>query len=113
MYAWLGTNNHPAMPYAWYIPVLFPLFGGVRSYALLRQINIVAGYLRELEQDFPRSDPAKPRYEHFLVEFWKNERLSRAPRIGWTAVAFWVVFELITLFVPCIAHVRCIFRAGA
>jgi hypothetical protein len=52
-FAWL-LKEVPASteldPWAWYVPVLLPLLGGLRSLALYAHIGVIAGYLNVLEQ---------------------------------------------------------------
>src|SRR6266404_7869972 len=60
VWAWLATHLSPAPPpkLSWWIPLVFALFGGLRSLALILTIKPKAAYMRRLEDEaFPAQEP--------------------------------------------------------
>ena len=105
VYAWLGTRAVPTPTELWFIPVLFPLLGGIRAYYLGRQTVMAGDYIRTLEK---RLRPApltirQPRAGTHVVHGWEEYiRLPfiQARFIDRVSRIFWNMFLLLTLVLP-------------
>src|SRR5664280_2732559 len=65
VWAWLATNGTPAgYGWCWFIPVVFPILGALRSYAIHGHYGLIGSYLRLLEKHV--CDPNLPGWETFL-----------------------------------------------
>ena len=76
-----------------YVPVMFPLLGGLRAWVLGRQIEVIGGYLHELERDLGKDRKS--------LEGWEEYRQRHASRFVDIATrVFWVVLLIATLLFP-------------
>ena len=76
MYAWFVTAQVSSGP-AWYAPLLLPLLGALRSYALFNRIGEIAAYLHGREKAMEWSG-------------WETHFAARAKsRLSFTAFFFW------------------------
>jgi hypothetical protein len=94
VYAWLvkdGANSAIAQ-FGWYIPVLFPLFGGLRSLSLGLHVFALGRYLFEIESAHLTEQQLPRGWEHFR----KNDRPWIRTVI---TVTFWVAFLIVTAVV--------------
>src|SRR5262245_19983482 len=65
VYAWMAANKVVSGSRLWYVPVMFPLLGGLRAWVLGRQIKVIGGYLCELESDLGRDRKAPEGWEKY------------------------------------------------
>jgi len=96
IYAWLSKTPDidKIVNIGWWIPVLFPVFGALRQFALLRRIMHIAEYIRSVEYEMCRVYPFG--WEYFLA---KKRKTPSGVAISITAVLFWLALLFITLFV--------------
>lgn len=96
VYVWLvgGGAGSSLAKAGWYIPVLFAVFGGLRSLSVGLHIFTVGKYIYLVESAY-LTDPALPRgWEHFLAAPEQRRRI----RTGIT-VLFWLSFLGVTVSV--------------
>src|SRR5258708_27703940 len=74
VWAWLATNAQIKIPYIiiWWVPLLFSLFGWIRTVALATSVRRLAGYIREKEEPLF----CNPGVEGWETYRWKNVRPS-------------------------------------
>lgn len=93
VYAWMAASKVVAGSPLWYVPVMFPLLGGLRAWVLGRQVTVIGGYLYELERDLGQ-DRQKP-------GGWEKYRKHHAGRFLDIATrAFWLVLLIATFLFP-------------
>jgi len=95
VWAWLATHLSPVLPpkIAWWIPLLFAVFGALRSLALIFTIKPKATYMRKLEDEaFPSQKPLG--WERYYEK-------ERRPFVGTTMTVFWLLLIGVTSIFPC------------
>jgi hypothetical protein len=91
LYAWFVAENvHGA---AWLIGVLLVLLAGLRSNALYGRIVLMAGYLRNIEEQFFVEVKSLPGYERYL-------KGKRPQGVSKTSMLFWIVLFCSSLVAP-------------
>jgi hypothetical protein len=102
VYAWLVTHGIE-LSAAWFIPVMFPLLGAIRSYALFKRVQLIAIYLRDLEVYwFGASSPHG--WERFFEEKVRKTK-ETGSRVSFTAFLLWAALMVVTVIGPFIfAH---------
>ncbi len=100
VWAWLvQQGKDPAIQqarWAWWIPVLFAVLGGLRSWAIGRHLRFMGAYIELVEDLYRRPNDTKthtarpPGWQHYS----KQERF-----IGNTATVFWWALIAITAVV--------------
>ena len=95
VFAWLLKEiEHPGSMtiWAWYVPVMLPLVGGLRSFLLYQHIGLIAEYLSKLETAlYADTNGNRNGEEKFGWEFFLG--LRRNKYRGLLAAAIW--FSLI------------------
>ena len=92
VFSWLvAQKTATTLPggWIWFLPVLLPLFGGLRCLALYKHIGLIATYLAELEKELGTDRSPDRGWEQFL-----NRR--RRPVRGAIAWIIWVVLLVAT-----------------
>lgn len=86
-YSWITTNaalTPPISNIAWAVPMLLPVYGAARTYAVIRQLWLRGSYLREVEE------------KHFDRDGGWQTYFGRAPNSIKTTntlrIAFWCAF---------------------
>src|SRR5436309_4090349 len=89
IYAWLATHQplYGIGPWAWLLPVLLPIYGGLRSYAIYRRISDISAYLKQIEDNLPETQR--------LLRGWENFLAFREKYLAKTAKLFWITLFLI------------------
>ena len=94
VYAWLvkdGASTSIAKA-GWFIPILFALFGALRSLSVGRHLFALGRYIHEIESTH-LTDPALPKgWEHFLAAPEQRRKVRTA-----ITITFWVVFLVVTI----------------
>ena len=74
----------------------FPIFGLLRTYAILAHFDLIGGYLREFEKEV--CDPKVPGWETFLnpQKHTKDAPPKRRDFVSRTGIIFWAVLLLAT-----------------
>jgi hypothetical protein len=89
VYAWLvkdGAETSIAKA-GWFIPVLFALFGALRSLSVGRHLFALGHYIHQIESAH-LTDPNLPKgWEHFLAAPEQKRRTRTA-----ITISFWVAF---------------------
>jgi len=94
VWSWLAT--HPPVPFwAWFIPTLFAVLGGLRVRALNSSIGLIGDYI--LEEVEPRQIQKGDMIG--WEKFFRKDPIRRH-RVGLTAKTFWIALILTTLIVP-------------
>ncbi len=99
VYAWLVKDgiNSPIAAIGWYIPVLFAVFGGMRSVSLGLHLISLGKYIMQIESTH-FVDKSKPQgWEHHLAS-------TKSPIRRISSVAFWIVFLLTTVAVGVLSN---------
>ena len=95
VYTWLATHVSPATNFGllpWFIPVLFVLFGALRSWSLSKHIGVASDYLKALESELSQ--------ERSNVLGWELRFNKHRGITYWSAVIFWVTLLVITALIP-------------
>jgi len=96
VYAWLvkdGAGSTIAKA-GWFIPVLFPLFGGLRSLAIGRHLSVLGSYIYKIESALlPEADYPNG-WQHYLDTHSKRHMVRT-----WITATFWIVFLVVTIWV--------------
>ena len=94
IYAWLAVHgtNDLVVEYGWYIPILFAVFGGLRSLSLAIHIKNLGLYIQQIERSELADQQGPKGWEHYLES---KPRLMR-PSFD---VVFWIVFLAVTIMV--------------
>lgn len=89
IYAWLATHQpiYGIGRWAWLLPLLLPIFGGLRSFAIYRRISDIGAYLKKIEDQLPETQK--------LARGWENFLASRKKYLAKSAWAFWIALLLI------------------
>jgi hypothetical protein len=92
VWAWLATNQQIRVHYiVWWIPVLFSLLGGLRTFALIKSVRRLAAYIQTVESAFMNK-----RLEGWETFITQNRRQS----IRYSIYLFWIILMLATIIVP-------------
>ena len=94
VYAWLVKDGATTSieKIGWYIPILFALFGSLRSLSVGRHVFALGQYIHQIESAH-LTDPQMPKgWEHFLAAPEQKRKIRTA-----ITVSFWVVFLVVTV----------------
>ena len=103
VWAWLATNGTSAgYGWCWFIPIAFPILGGLRAYAILGHFGLIGSYLRLLEKKV--CDQNVPGWETFLQDPQKynpDAPSKRRHSISRTGSFFWAGLLVATIAIGC------------
>lgn len=92
IYSWFITSNVSA-ELAWFFPVVIPVLGLLRSWALYERVKQISGYIRKTESFFLSNEDG--------VDGWENSYAKiREHGITPTGILFWAVLVLSCLIIP-------------
>jgi hypothetical protein len=96
IWSWLSVNKHPALQLGWCIPAVLGLIGLFQTMGVVRDIDIRAAYLRQIEQTVGRLGQLQG-WENFL-ERRRTGDPSRLNRV------FWGLYLLAAVAVPIVVY---------
>jgi hypothetical protein len=92
LYSWFATaelsNN-----LAWYLPLIIPVLGLIRSWALYERVRQIAEYVLEIESFFLREAENPQGWEHWYARVRKH---GLTP----SGILFWVLLVAVCLIFP-------------
>jgi hypothetical protein len=98
VFAWLLAElEQEITPWAWYVPVILPLIGGVRSLLLYRHVGLIARYLSRLEVEI-YADRNRGRDEERILGWERFLTPRRRKYRGALATIIWIALIGLTVF---------------
>lgn len=98
VYAWLVNDGEftSVEKAGWFIPILFPLFGALRSWSVGRHLSELGRYVQQIESAY-LTDPQLPKgWEHFLAAPEQKRKLRTK-----ITISFWLIFLAATILAAC------------
>ncbi len=92
MYSWFLTSN-VSVALAWFLPVVIPILGLLRSWALYERVRQMSAYVRKTESYCLSNE--------ICIEGWENSyQKIREHGLTPTGILFWAFLLLLCLIVP-------------
>jgi hypothetical protein len=96
VYAWLSKSPENVAPVvyqgAWWVPVLIPFLGGIRSLGVLNRILLIGRYIFLLEENVFSLAMTNIGWEHYLTR-------NRNGFLVASAIGTWVIMLIVTVAV--------------
>ena len=92
IYSWFFTSK-VSIELAWFFPIIIPLLGLLRSWALYERVKQISKYIRETELFFLSNEER--------INGWENNyKKIREHGLTPTGILFWAVLVLSCLIIP-------------
>jgi len=92
MYSWFLTSN-VAVALAWFLPIVIPVLGLLRSWALYERVKQISGYVCKTESYCLSND--------ISIEGWENSyQKIREHGLTPTGILFWTLLLLLCVIAP-------------
>ncbi len=94
VYAWVATVEISLdfEQIAWFIPLIFSVFGAIRSASIGTHLNLIGSYIREIESTYLHGSDGPDGWENFAGKVDSRFRAKGT-------MIFWASFILVTLLI--------------
>ncbi len=97
IYSWFLTSK-VSMEIAWFLPIIIPVLGLLRSWALYERVKQISDYIRKAESVYLSNNSD--------IEGWENNyKKIREHGLTPTGILFWGLLVLLCLIAPFIFRV--------